>query len=173
MRLPARAAPTRSPPDRTSWVAVALVWKWLLNPSFGLVNNALAEIGIQGPAAFPEPANEEGAEAGVVLHAELGLVRIPAEGGAVEAMIAGERSVGSFSEEAQGLIAALVSEPHLPSEVFLFDKGTLRRLTHTNDIEDRPSHPRCCLAPLLFASQEQKQHSHQSADVPSSDGLCI
>jgi multiple sugar transport system permease protein len=37
-------------PVVSSWVAVALVWKWLLNPSFGLLNSLLARIGIQGPA---------------------------------------------------------------------------------------------------------------------------
>ena len=37
-------------PVVSSWVAVALLWKWLLNPSYGLVNAALAVVGIQGPA---------------------------------------------------------------------------------------------------------------------------
>ncbi|HWG86046.1 MAG TPA: sugar ABC transporter permease, partial [Deinococcales bacterium] len=37
-------------PVVTSWVAVALVWRWLLNPSFGLVNNFLSLFGISGPA---------------------------------------------------------------------------------------------------------------------------
>ncbi len=37
-------------PVVSSWVAVALVWKWLLNPSFGLLNSLLARIGVQGPA---------------------------------------------------------------------------------------------------------------------------
>ena len=31
------------------------------------------------------------------------------------------------------MIAALISEPHLPPEVFVIDEGALRRLTHTND----------------------------------------
>ena len=43
-------------PVVTSWVAVALVWKWLLNPSYGLVNNALASIGVTGPAWLFDPA---------------------------------------------------------------------------------------------------------------------
>ena len=42
-------------PVVTSWVAVALVWKWLLNPSFGLVNNLLAGIGVTGPAWLFDP----------------------------------------------------------------------------------------------------------------------
>jgi multiple sugar transport system permease protein len=43
-------------PVVSSWVAVALVWKWLLNPSYGLVNNALAGLGITGPAWLFDPA---------------------------------------------------------------------------------------------------------------------
>ncbi|MBW6456592.1 MAG: sugar ABC transporter permease [Trueperaceae bacterium] len=42
-------------PVVTSWVAVALVWKWLLNPQFGLVNAWLAQVGIQGPAWLFDP----------------------------------------------------------------------------------------------------------------------
>lgn len=36
-------------PVVTSWVIVALLWKWILNPNGGLVNSVLATIGIQGP----------------------------------------------------------------------------------------------------------------------------
>lgn len=36
-------------PAVTSSVAVALVWTWLYNPNFGLINSALSSIGIQGP----------------------------------------------------------------------------------------------------------------------------
>jgi multiple sugar transport system permease protein len=36
-------------PVVTSWVVVALLWKWLLNPSDGLVNWGLGLIGIDGP----------------------------------------------------------------------------------------------------------------------------
>jgi multiple sugar transport system permease protein len=43
-------------PVVTSWVAVALVWRWLLNPHFGLVNAWLAPLGIQGPAWLFDPA---------------------------------------------------------------------------------------------------------------------
>lgn len=39
-----------------SWVAVALVWRWLLNPYYGLLNNALGALGIQGPAWLFEPS---------------------------------------------------------------------------------------------------------------------
>ncbi len=37
-------------PVISSWVAVALIWKWLLNGKYGLVNNWLQLIGIQGPS---------------------------------------------------------------------------------------------------------------------------
>ena len=36
-------------PVLTSWVAGALIWKWMLSPEYGPVNNALAGLGIQGP----------------------------------------------------------------------------------------------------------------------------
>ncbi|HWM20017.1 MAG TPA: sugar ABC transporter permease [Ilumatobacteraceae bacterium] len=36
-------------PVVTSWVVVALLWKWLLNPSDGLVNWLLGLVGIEGP----------------------------------------------------------------------------------------------------------------------------
>jgi len=61
------------------------------------------------------------------------LARIPVKGGPIERPIGGPRWVGDFSVGAGGQIAALVSEPHLPPEVFLLDDGDLRRLTHTND----------------------------------------
>jgi multiple sugar transport system permease protein len=36
-------------PVITSWVAVSIVWRWLLNGQSGLVNALLAAVGIQGP----------------------------------------------------------------------------------------------------------------------------
>lgn len=36
-------------PVVTSWVVVALLWKWLLNPTDGLVNWSLGLIGVDGP----------------------------------------------------------------------------------------------------------------------------
>ncbi len=36
-------------PVITSWVIVALLWKWILNPNGGVVNSALHLFGIQGP----------------------------------------------------------------------------------------------------------------------------
>jgi multiple sugar transport system permease protein len=43
-------------PVVTSWIAVALVWRWLLNPANGIVNSALALIGIEGPGWWTDPA---------------------------------------------------------------------------------------------------------------------
>lgn len=51
-------------PVVTSWVAVSLIWKWLLNPQYGLVNVALAAIGIKGPGWLFDP---QWAMTGVVL----------------------------------------------------------------------------------------------------------
>lgn len=36
-------------PVVTSSVAVALVWTWLYNPSYGLINSVLMSLGIEGP----------------------------------------------------------------------------------------------------------------------------
>ena len=51
-------------PVVTSWVAVSLIWKWLLNPQYGLVNVALAWIGIKGPGWLFDP---QWAMTGVIL----------------------------------------------------------------------------------------------------------
>lgn len=37
-------------PVVSAWVAVALIWKWMLNSRFGLVNWLLSLVGIEGPA---------------------------------------------------------------------------------------------------------------------------
>ncbi len=36
-------------PVITSWVAVSIVWRWLLNGQSGLINYLLSQVGIQGP----------------------------------------------------------------------------------------------------------------------------
>ncbi|WEG08776.1 sugar ABC transporter permease [Microbacterium horticulturae] len=43
-------------PVVTSWVVVALVWRWLLNPSTGIVNTVLGWFGIDGPGWWTDPA---------------------------------------------------------------------------------------------------------------------
>ena len=42
-------------PVVTSWIVVALIWRWLLNPSTGLVNTVLAWVGIDGPGWWTDP----------------------------------------------------------------------------------------------------------------------
>ena len=37
-------------PVITSWVAAAVVWQWVLSGKYGLLNQLLAAVGIQGPA---------------------------------------------------------------------------------------------------------------------------
>ena len=43
-------------PVVTSWIVVALVWRWLLNPVNGVVNTVLAFFGIEGPGWWSDPA---------------------------------------------------------------------------------------------------------------------
>lgn len=42
-------------PVVTSWVAVSLIWKWLLNPQYGLINYGLSLLGIAGPGWLFDP----------------------------------------------------------------------------------------------------------------------
>ena len=42
-------------PSVVSGVAFALLFKWVLDPNFGLVNTALAYVGIEGPGWFASP----------------------------------------------------------------------------------------------------------------------
>ena len=43
-------------PVVTSWIVVALVWRWLLNPSVGVVNVVLGWFGVTGPGWWTDPA---------------------------------------------------------------------------------------------------------------------
>ena len=43
-------------PVVSAWVAVALLWKWIFNPKFGLVNYLLGLVGIHGPAWLFDPS---------------------------------------------------------------------------------------------------------------------
>lgn len=42
-------------PVVSAWVAIALLWKWIFNPRFGLFNYALSFLGIEGPAWLFDP----------------------------------------------------------------------------------------------------------------------
>lgn len=51
-------------PVLTSWVAASLIWKWVLSPQYGILNQILAAIGIKGPGWL---TNEIWAMPGIVL----------------------------------------------------------------------------------------------------------
>ncbi len=42
-------------PVVASWVVVSLIWKWIFNPQYGLVNYGLKLVGITGPAWLFDP----------------------------------------------------------------------------------------------------------------------
>lgn len=42
-------------PVVSAWVAVALLWRWIFNPKFGILNYLLGLVGIQGPAWLFDP----------------------------------------------------------------------------------------------------------------------
>lgn len=42
-------------PVVASWVVVSLIWKWIFNPAYGLVNFGLGQIGIAGPDWLFQP----------------------------------------------------------------------------------------------------------------------
>ncbi len=76
--------------------------------------------------------------AGVVFLLEDGgnrhLARVPAAGGAIRRLLAGERDVAAFDLGPRGGIALLESQPDHPDEVStLAPDGTLSRLSHVND----------------------------------------
>jgi dipeptidyl aminopeptidase/acylaminoacyl peptidase len=64
---------------------------------------------------------------------EQNLARISSSGGAVDRLVSGPRAVSAFEQGSSGEIALLISEPHFPAEVFLFDNVKLERRSHVND----------------------------------------
>lgn len=64
---------------------------------------------------------------------ELQLARIPAVGGTVDRLIAGSQIVSRFEIGKDGTIAALVTGPHLPPEVFVYSSGGLKQLSRVNE----------------------------------------
>ncbi|MBN8620770.1 MAG: sugar ABC transporter permease [Anaerolineae bacterium] len=44
-------------PVVASWVVVSLIWKWIFNPQYGLINPALAALGVQAPAWLFDPSS--------------------------------------------------------------------------------------------------------------------
>ncbi len=60
------------------------------------------------------------------------LARIPAGGGTVERLVTGAQIINGFEIGKDGTIAALVTGPHLPPEVFIYTRGELKQLSHAN-----------------------------------------
>ncbi len=60
------------------------------------------------------------------------IARIPVAGGAVTRPIAGPRAAGAFAVGKDGTIAALVSDPQHPDEVFVLKGGAVKQLTQAN-----------------------------------------
>jgi dipeptidyl aminopeptidase/acylaminoacyl peptidase len=61
------------------------------------------------------------------------LARVPAAGGAVERVVAGERDISEFDASPDGKIVVLESQPQRPAEVWAVDGANLRPLSHAND----------------------------------------
>jgi dipeptidyl aminopeptidase/acylaminoacyl peptidase len=61
------------------------------------------------------------------------LCRVPAGGGEITRPISGRLMVYNYSVAKSGDVAALVTSPDRPSEVFTIPDGKLTRITHTND----------------------------------------
>jgi len=60
------------------------------------------------------------------------LACIPAGGGTVERLVTGSQIINEFEIGKDGTIAALVTGPHLPPEVFIYTRGVLKQLSHAN-----------------------------------------
>lgn len=61
------------------------------------------------------------------------LARVPAAGGALERVVAGERDIQRFDIGAKGQVAVLESQAGYPAEVFALAGGELKRVTRVND----------------------------------------
>jgi dipeptidyl aminopeptidase/acylaminoacyl peptidase len=64
---------------------------------------------------------------------EQSLARVSSSGGDVERIVAGPRVVSAFHRAPSGEIAALISDPRSPPEVFLLADGKLARRSRVND----------------------------------------
>lgn len=63
---------------------------------------------------------------------EKNLARISPRGGKIERLITGDSVVADFAFGKNSAVAALVSRPQLPAEVFSFNRGKLQQVTFTN-----------------------------------------
>ena len=84
-------------PSVLSSVAVAVLWSWILNPRYGLLNQALALVGIEGPGWLTEP---EWAKPAVIL---MGLWGV---GGSMVIYLAGLKGIPQHLYEAAKLDGA-------------------------------------------------------------------
>ncbi len=93
---------------------------------------------------------------------EQALARVKPSGGKVERVIDGQDVVYDYDFGPNGVIVALVSRPHLPSEVFELDGDTLTQRTFTN---------RELLASLTLG--ERRKVQFESADGTAIEGFVI
>jgi multiple sugar transport system permease protein len=63
-------------PVITSWVAVSIVWKWILSGQSGIVNYLLSLVGIQGPSWLQDPSWALAAIIAVSVWKDVGFVTI-------------------------------------------------------------------------------------------------
>ena len=61
------------------------------------------------------------------------LCRVPAAGGEITRPIGGRLMLYSYSVAKSGEVAALITTPDRPSEIFTIPDGKLTRISHTND----------------------------------------
>lgn len=61
------------------------------------------------------------------------IARIPAKGGEITRLIAGQISAGPFSLADNGTLVARISKPELPGELFIVGEHGLGQLTHVNE----------------------------------------
>lgn len=60
------------------------------------------------------------------------MARVPSKGGAVEDVLSGRRELSSYTMGVNDRIAAVISTPQSPAEIFVAEKGSTRQLTHQN-----------------------------------------
>jgi dipeptidyl aminopeptidase/acylaminoacyl peptidase len=63
---------------------------------------------------------------------EQNLARINADGGKIERIVSGQKIVSGFTIGSRGALAALISEPHMPTEIFLLNVRNLNQITFSN-----------------------------------------
>jgi dipeptidyl aminopeptidase/acylaminoacyl peptidase len=90
------------------------------------------------------------------------LARVKHQGGKVDRVVSGQDVVYEYHVGAKGQVATLVSRPHLPSEVFLLDRGKLAQRSFTNQ---------ALLESLTLGEVREVQFS--SADGTAIEGFVI